>query len=1475
MGSIGGMSVPILGSSCQYTAWTVKIKCILEVEEVDDVVYGITKAPETIPKTGGQVEDNFRKKDAKARMILTCGVDSKHTKMIETCKTARAIWDRLKDEYADSNPVTVDALLTEYHSCKMDSGKSVSEYISHIESLVGKLDNAGKQQEEASVLAKIVSGLPEEYGPMVRAWKMTPAQFKTKQLLIANLKDEEKTIRGSMGEAKIARTTGKRNKNVKGRSNRDKNNDKCHCCNATGHWWINCPDRSPDWRPPKSSSKKNRQAKDKDDHKSSSVEKACMATYDNVNKDDSSTWYLDSGASSHMTCHFHWLDNYTPYGEGRPIRVGNGELVYARGTGSVSVVAQVKDRQFNVRFRNVQYVPDISDNLISIGAADEAGWDVRFGSGKVAMILEEQVIIVGPKIRANLYKLDVSAPMRANIHRSVRTLEDWHKSLGHPSVQVVQSMAKSSCVSGMSIDDKSRNIEGCGECQEGRATRSSHPDSTRERASKILERVHMDLVGPINPTSIDGSRFFLLMKDEYSSFLFVECIPTKTHVFPAVKSFVNNVAIKTQARVLSFRTDQGSEFTSNAMKSLCVQEGIVIEMSSVYTPEQNGEAERANRSVIEMARTNLSASGLGLDVWSEAVKYAVYTRNRIPCARSGNIKPFEKFYGRKPDLSHLVQFGQPAHALNTSRNLTKFDARTIEVFIVGYGSRVNTYRCLKRESNEILITSDVVPANHRPKTASVSHDNGSFIIVGASSASEVETAEGDHSQGNVCTEETNTNDDHPDVRDNLDIQQEDEERQTTPPPPPPPRVISTPRMPEFRSTSSGNRCPQDKQTSDKAQQDHQIGQSKQQTEQFDAVRPTVGTPGTPQASRRISQPLILHRPAIHYPQLSGLSSRSDDRNRPSTNAQSGTSNVQRRVVFDSAPTQQVQTNTQTAEQSPVATATARRSLSPRSVAATLSNLVSRPKRNVNSTYMRYNAAIVVDYEPTSYADAINGPDSAEWRKAIKAELDAHSKNKTWMIVPRRTDCKEISSRWIFKIKHDGPGGATRYKARLVARGYTQEEGVDFNEIFSPVVRMESIRLLFSLAVQFDLKYVQFDITTAFLNGVVEEELYLSPPEGLDISDKHTCRLIKSLYGLRQAPRAWNSALKEVLEQYNMKATYSDPCVYVATEPEVIYLAVYVDDGLVFSKSQKAIDKFLAFMKQKFEVKQLDAKCFLGLQIEHNQSDGSILLHQTDYSKRVLMRYNMADAKEVATPLELNHKLHDPELLKQDAVDSKPYAEILGSLMYCATATRPDISYAVSVLSKFTSEPRPEHWKALKRVLRYIKGTYDRGLMYRKCDKMDVTCYTDADWAGDRGNRRSMSGMAIFITTAPVCYRAQQQPLVALSTTEAEYIAAAMCGQDLLWIRRFLGELNIKVNKYTLMCDNQSSLKLIRNPEFHQRTKHIDTRYHFIRERYAEGCFELEYVSTTEQLADIFTKSLTFEKHANLRSKLGCIPLLDS
>ncbi|KAG9509406.1 hypothetical protein GZH46_02077, partial [Fragariocoptes setiger] len=484
---------------------------------------------------------------------------------------------------------------------------------------------------------------------------------------------------------------------------------------------------------------------------------------------------------------------------------------------------------------------------------------------------------------------------------------------------------------------------------------------------------------------------------------------------------------------------------------------------------------------------------------------------------------------------------------------------------------------------------------------------------------------------------------------------------------------------------------------------------------------------------------------------------------PQVTPESDASNVQ--TTDDESHQSSVQTGVEKQTSTPVDTST-ERGTSGKQTKVVGAKTRKIPPRNVKSTYARNLAAIIDGSECLNfskldnYQQAINADDSADWKAAIDDELRAHARNNTWELVPKTKQMKEISAKWVFKLKHAADGSIERRKARLVARGFVQVAGVDYGEIFAPVVRMDSIRLLFSLCAQFNLGLEQFDIATAFLNGVVEEDLYLQPPEGLSVPAGYTCKLKKSLYSLKQAPRCWKNRFTEMLRLFNMKQTTSHPCVFVSKEPELMYLAVYVDDGLVFAK---------------------------------NKGGHSAYTFIRVDTLNVFWNVLTADPKAVATPLEAGHILNKPSTLEQEPIQGVPYAEAVGSLLYCAMATRPDIAFALPVLSKFTKSPRPQHWQAVKREFWYLRGTMDYGLLYKPISNPRIVCYSDADYAGDHENRRSTSGMICMINSGGMV---NDVPFVSKHSNRAALhcqplrlsVAVAMAVKELIWLKHFVNEV---------------------------------------------------------------------------------------
>ncbi|KAJ1692656.1 hypothetical protein LUZ63_009354 [Rhynchospora breviuscula] len=458
-------------------------------------------------------------------------------------------------------------------------------------------------------------------------------------------------------------------------------------------------------------------------------------------------------------------------------------------------------------------------------------------------------------------------------------------------------------------------------------------------------------------------------------------------------------------------------------------------------------------------------------------------------------------------------------------------------------------------------------------------------------------------------------------------------------------------------------------------------------------------------------------------------------------------------------------------------------------------------------------------------------------------------------------------------KLDELGNVVRNKARLVAQGFKQQEGIDFEETFAPVARLESIRMLLAYASNKGFTLFQMDVKSAFLNGWIDEEVYVQQPPGFvdHFNPDHVFKLHKALYGLKQAPRAWYGRLCTFLLDNGFIRGKMDTTLFTKKRDDHLLLVqIYVDDIIFGSTNATIAQEFSSLMSSEFEMSMMgELNFFLGLQIKQLQ-DG-IFISQTKYGKELIKKFGVEDSKSLDTPMGKSANIDADE--KGKPMDITLYRGIIGSLLYL-TASRPDIMYAVCLCARYQANPKESHHKAVKRILRYVKGTQNLGLWYGKQTQLDLVGYTDADFAGDRMDRKSTSGTCQFLGGSLVSWSSRKQTSVALSTAEAEYVAAGSCCTQLLWMMQTLRDYELEFQKVPILCDNTSAILISKNPVLHSRTKHIEIRHHFIRDHVEKGDVELVYIDTKEQIADIFTKPLPTQQHLELRFKLGMLELKD-
>ena len=709
-------------------------------------------------------------------------------------------------------------------------------------------------------------------------------------------------------------------------------------------------------------------------------------------------------------------------------------------------------------------------------------------------------------------------------------------------------------------------------------------------------------------------------------------------------AFKNLVESESEEKVKCFRTDRGGEFHSEEFKVYCEENGIKRQLTTPYSPQQNGVVERKNRTIMSCVRSMLKEKKLPLELCAEAVNTCVYVLNRSYTKSLENSTPYEKWSGRKPSIDHLRAFGSVVH-VKTTKRVNKLEDRSNVMVFIGYELGTKAYRCLDPLSFKVTISRDVVFEEFQ--SWDFSQQRGQRTDFTFTSAIEL-----------VNSSEISTDYQNP---------------------------ISTSDLPSY----------------DQGNQDQNSGEEEdeERSERYRSIQSI-------------------------YEDTRGIDEE--------------------------------------------------------------------------------QALFISGEEPASYEVAVK---EEIWRIEMKEEMESIEKNLTWDLVKPSVNCRPIGVKWIYKVKRNCIGEITRHKARLVAKDYSQKKGKDYDEVFSPMARAESIRILIALAAQLKWKVHHLDVKSAFLNGEIEEEIYVYQPEGFIEKGKedYVLRLKKALYGLKQAPRAWNYKLDCILKSMGFIRSVSDQAVYILKNvQEKLLVGVYVDDLIITGSNTEEIEGFKTSMKTKFEMTDFGLlNSYLGIEVIQKETE--IKMCQSSYALKVLDEFSMKECNSAKTPMECRLRLNKEG--EGEEVESTIYRKLIGYLRYL-TLTCPDLIFSVSYLSRFMSKPYSNHMAAAKRILRYIKGTSDYGLVYESNEESKLIGFCDSDYARDLDDRKSTLGYIFLLGSKPIIWNCCKQKVVALSSCEAEYISSALAVCQGIWIRRFMHELiGDHMEKFDLCINNKSAIEI--------------------------------------------------------------------
>ena len=940
----------------------------------------------------------------------------------------------------------------------------------------------------------------------------------------------------------------------------------------------------------------------------------------------------------------------------------------------------------------------------------------------------------------------------------------WHRRLAHHDYNSVKQMIKKNLITGIDIKSNKSPDPICEPCLAGKMNANPFPPS-KTRASKPLELIHTDLHGPFKTRTMSGYRYWITFIDDYTRFRAVMFLKSKDQAFDAFRRYKAYAESHLGAKILSMRCDKGGEYMSAKFIDYTLDHGITRQYTVRARPQQNGVAERANRTIEEHVIAMLEESRLPPSFLGQAVAAYVHIWNRCSTTSLDSKTPYELWHCKKPDVSHLRVWGCTAYVHIQKDKRTGIGSHMEKCVFIGYPDGYKGWMFYNPTTKRTVIS---------------------------------ERAEFDERY-------------FPGLK-RTPLTPEPFER--------PPDVPYTP-APDLGGDSEPDTNP--------TQDNHNP------------------LPALPLIAPATPEPIPVTPPANPAPLEPADHPAFPDPDLP--------------------PPEQSPTV-------PIAIRRTRREIRPPNEWWKIRHPTpacgsdSDPSDDELDEDSAEFAGAAHDLDPKSLKAALKRSDREKWQEAVELEFDNHTRNGTWEIVDLPPGAKCINSGWVFRVKRNADGSIERYKARLVAKGYSQRPGFDYNEVFAPTFRFAAIRTIIALAAINDLHLRSVDISHAFINGDLDETIYMRQAEGFHKGGPNRVyRLLKSLYGLKQAARQWNKKLHDTLISMGFKRLDSDRSVYIFVRDEVrIIIPVFIDDITFASSNSAAIDSVIKELASYFKLRDLGPTSFLlGIKITRNAEKRQIALSQRQYIIDALERFNMSDCNPTSTPMDpgahLSSSMSPQSPEEQKSMETIPYLNAVGTLQYLATSTRPDISFAVGVLARFNKNPGIEHWKAVKHLFRYLKGSLDYQLVYGPSDSPHLfTTYTDADHGGNPDNGRSTGGYAIIIGGGAVSWSSHLQSVVSLSTTEAEYIAAVEAGKEIIWMRNLLTEFGFNITSPSqLLIDNNSAVTVAKNPEHHGRMKHLDLRFHWLRDTVEAGHITPIHIPTTAQAADIFTKPLNRHK----------------
>ena len=1000
--------------------------------------------------------------------------------------------------------------------------------------------------------------------------------------------------------------------------------------------------------------------------------------------------------------------------------------------------------------------------------------------------------------------------VKINPTKNTKKISDgmlWHMRIGHASIEYLRKLQKSQTeLKDVKFDESIKECEIC-----ILAKMENLPfKEIRTRASKPLERIHTDIMGPLKPVSFPGeNKYILTFIDDYSRFAKLYSLKNKSQAGECLEKYLQNSRnmLGENKKVCYIRADNAKEYVHGAFLEVMKSEKIDPDFSPVYTKQLNGTAERLNKTLQWKIRSMLLDSGLPPSMWIFAAEAAIHVYNRTPHKSIDFKIPLHVFApNMKLHVDKLRRFGCKAYAKIPIAD-SKFSPRAIKTVLVGYSNvgyilwypPTNKFLC----SRNVRFNEKIV---YKDEYKSDSEKDSEEIIF-----------EDSESQNEIVVDD------------------ESEEIQ--------------------------------KRVSEK----EKINNSKAQKRKISEVEPVITSRKQPMRKAKEGRDFTI------YAKNSEIENSAEN------------SEIELRNINPIVDTSFAYFITINLDKDTIV------------FRDSYSEIENNVSHDLEEDEIKYALLATVNKDPTSIKEAKLHPDWLKWKGAIEEELNSMVENNVWVKVDRPLDKKEekkaniIDSRWVF-TKKTGENNNLTYKARLVIRGFKDRREYELRETYAPVSRLPLIRAVLAIANKYDFEIYQMDVKAAFLNGDLEDkDIFMEIPEGVETEpgekDRKMLKIIKALYGLKISPKRWNKKFTAEMIKLGFESDISEPCLFTWRKfGMIIMILLYVDDMLIVGNCLEKIKEIISKLKEIFRMKDLgEPKVFLNMNIKRNRETQTLEINQSEYIAKILERFNMAECKPQNSPMETS-QVQKRKIQKNSEYTPKvPYREAIGSLLYLAGASRPDIAYAVNVLSRSQMNPSSKDWEDVKRIFRYLKGTISLGLIY-KAKSDDLMATTDASFK-DWTDSSSTSGYIITLFDDTIAWRSHKQKSVTKSTCQAEYLAMSEVCDELISLDKAIREITGKTfYPITIQCDNMAAVKntemigshklkgfdysvevVKENLKFREMTgkrKEMDkTHGDYVKQLVTEGKVKSKWINTKENTADIMTKPLEANRHKMLTAKI--------